>query len=59
MEILIDIILYLLAVALSIALGNVFKKNDDSMLKEIVKSGTRNRNRFHHPVHNMFRDLRH
>jgi hypothetical protein len=59
MEILIDIILYLLSIVLSMALGNIFKKTDDSMLKEIVKSGTKNRNRSHHPVDNMFRDLRH
>jgi hypothetical protein len=59
MEILIDIILYLLAIVLSMTLGNIFKKTDDSMSKEIVKNETKNRNRSHRPVHNLFRDLRH
>ena len=58
MAILIDIILYLLAVALSMMLGNIFKNTDDSILKEIMKSGTKNRSRSYHPVHDMFRDLR-
>ena len=59
MTILIGIILYLIAIVLSMTLGNIFKNTDDPSLKEIVKSGTKNRNRSYHPVHNMFRDLRH
>jgi hypothetical protein len=58
MAILIDIILYLLAVVLSMALGNIFKKTDDSMSKEIVKNETKNRYQRYYPVHSMFRDLR-
>jgi hypothetical protein len=58
MAILIGIILYLLAIALSITLGNIFKNIDDPILKEIVKIRTKNRNRSYHPVHDMFRDLR-
>jgi hypothetical protein len=59
MEILIAIILYLLAIVLSMMLGDIFKNTDDSMSKEIVKSGINNRNHSHHPVHSLFRDLRH
>ena len=59
MEILIDIILFLIAIVLSMVLGNIFKKTDNSMLKEIVKSGNKNRNRYHHELHSMFQDLRH
>jgi hypothetical protein len=59
MTILIYIILYLLAIVLAMTLGNIFKITDDSMLKEIVKNGTKNRNQAHHPVHNMFRDFQH
>jgi hypothetical protein len=59
MGILIDIILYLLAIALSMMLGNIFKQSDDSRSKEIMNDENKNRNRFYHPVHNMFRDLQH
>ena len=58
MEIVIDIILFLLAVALAALLGNISKKTDNSIMNEIVKSGNKYRNRSHHPVHTMFRDLR-
>jgi len=58
MEILIGIILYLLAIVLSMTLGNIFKKTDDSMSIGNVKNETKNRNRRHYPVHNLFRDLR-
>jgi hypothetical protein len=59
MDILISIILYLFVIVLSMTLGNIFKKTDDSMLKGIVRNETKNRNRHHYPVHNLFRDLRH
>jgi hypothetical protein len=59
MEILIDIILYLLAIVLSMMLGSIFKKTDDSMSKEIAKNETKNTNRRYYPVHSMFRDLGH
>ncbi|MGD1045125.1 MAG: hypothetical protein ABR936_07335 [Bacteroidota bacterium] len=58
MTILIDIILYLLAIVLSMMLGSIFKNTDDSMSKEIVNNGTKNRNRSHRPVNNLFWDLR-
>ena len=59
MAIIIDIILFLLAVALAILLGNITQKTDDSIIDEIVESGNKYRNRSHHPVHTMLRDLRH
>jgi hypothetical protein len=57
MAIIIDIILFLLAVVLSTALGNIFKNTDDSMSKEIGKNETKNRHRLYYPVHSMFRDF--
>jgi hypothetical protein len=59
MEILIAIILYLLAIVLSMTLGNIFKKADDSMSNDIMNNKTKNRSRSYRPVHNLFRDLRH
>jgi cytochrome b len=59
MGILIDIILYLLAIVLSMTLGSIFKKTDDSLSKENVKNETKNRHRRSYPVHSMFGDLRH
>jgi len=57
METLIDIILYLLAIVLSMMLGSIFKKTDDSISKENVKNKTKNRNRRYYPVHSMFRNF--
>jgi hypothetical protein len=59
MSILIDIILYLLAIVLSIMLGSIFRKTDDSMSKEIAKDEIKNRNRRYYPVHSMFRNFGH
>jgi hypothetical protein len=59
MEFLIAIILYLLAIVLSMTLGNIFKKADDSMSNDIMNNKSKNRSRSYHPVHTMFRDLRH
>ena len=53
----IDIILYLLAIVLSMMLGSIFKKTDDSISKENVKNKTKNRNRRYYPVHSMFRNF--
>jgi hypothetical protein len=56
MEILIDVVLYLLAIGISMMLGNIFKNTDDSKSTEFVKSRTRNRNRRLFRTYYLFRD---
>jgi hypothetical protein len=56
MEILIDVVLYLLAIGISMMLGNIFKNTDDSMSKEFVESRTTKRNRRLFRTHYLFRD---
>jgi len=58
MKILIGFFLYLFVVVFLIAFGKFLRACDESLSKG-MKNGTMNRNRFHYPMRNLSRDLRH
>jgi hypothetical protein len=58
MEILIDISLYLFAIAVSIAFGNIFKESNESIARKLLKNEGKNKYRRYDRGRWLFRNLR-